>query len=403
MLHPFVNVGMVPNKMLHSLVKGVPLLLLLLVVGDQKRCGAFHHPFSSPSSSFPPRGLLQMTTTVSNNINGKGDNIAPSVVESVTGWLTKESLQQLYPQPLLKQTLEELNGNKEFLEQNRPTFEKYWDKIEESIRKEKRSLRSLLGEKTVNSLLIRIEAFDIYEPTTVRAFLQAPAFEEMLGGILYEGIFLFIQKADIIGNIIDKIPGITISYPNSSLSHRNTSPSYPFFSPSFIIYNHTLSVLGPVRKVVINEFKNQLDKTVGQQVKSFLSSFNRIAVQRMIEYLLNPKNRGSLQKANRAVAQSLFDRPLSSLSPGIETTLILRERIWSVIINAPPSEIVLLFDSMYDRVSTKTLDDFGDAQQLLDAVPTARKVLEDNIARFFDTTEGNNLLKDMALAALNDD
>ena len=162
-------------------------------------------------------------------------------------------------------------------------------------------------------------------------------------------------------------------------------------------------MLGPVRKVVINEFKNQLDKTVGQQVKSFLSSFNRIAVQRMIEYLLNPKNRGSLQKANRAVAQSLFDRPLSSLSPGVETTLILRERIWAVVINAPPSEIVLLFDSMYDRVSSKTLDDFGDAQQLLDAVPTARKVLEDNIARFFDTTEGNNLLKDMALVALNDD
>jgi len=161
-------------------------------------------------------------------------------------------------------------------------------------------------------------------------------------------------------------------------------------------------VLGPVRKVVINEFKNQLDKSVGSQVKSFLTTFNRIAVQRMIEYLLNPKNRGSLQKANRAVAASLFDRPVNSLSPGAETMLILRERVWAIVINAPPSEIVLLFDSLYDRVSTKSLDDFGDPQLLLDAVPTARKVLEDNIARFFDTTEGNNLLKDMALAALND-
>ena len=380
------------------------IILLLLILGDQKPCGAFHRPFS-----FPSRSYLQMTTTVSDHIdgngngngNGKGITIAPSVVDSVTGWLTKESFEQLYPQPLLKQTLEELNGNKEYLEQNRLTFEKYWDKLAEIWVKEKRSLRTLLGDKTVNSLLLRIEGFDIYEPTTVTAFLQAPAFEEMMGGILYEGIFLFIQRVDIIGNIIDKIPGISIPFPSvpfpSPLTAYMTT-FRPISSASF-----ALSVLGPVRKVVINEFKNQLDKSVGSQVKSFLTTFNRIAVQRMIEYLLNPKNRGSLQKANRAVAARLFDRPMNSLSPGTETMLILRERVWAIVINAPPSEIVLLFDSLYDRVSAKSLDDFGDPQLLLDAVPTARKVLEDNIARFFDTTEGNNLLKDMALAALNDD
>lgn len=193
-------------------VAALPMIILLLILGDQKPCGAFHRPFS-----FQSRNFLQMTTTVSdhNDGNGKGITIAPSVVDSVTGWLTKESFEQLYPQPLLKRTLEELNGNKEYLEQNRLTFEKYWDKLAEIWAKEKRSLRTLLGDKTVNSLLLRIEGFDIYEPTTVTAFLQAPAFEEMMGGILYEGIFLFIQRVDIIGNIIDKIPGISL-HPCSS-------------------------------------------------------------------------------------------------------------------------------------------------------------------------------------------
>ena len=104
-----------------KVVPTLPVIFLLLIIGIQKPCGAFHHPLSPSIPSFPARGFLQMSTTETNhNINGKVDNIAPSVVESVTGWLTKESLQQLYPQPLLKQTLEELKGNKDFLEQNRP-------------------------------------------------------------------------------------------------------------------------------------------------------------------------------------------------------------------------------------------------------------------------------------------
>jgi hypothetical protein len=226
-----------------------------------------------------------------------------------------------------------------------------------------------LGEKTTNILVVRVEAWDIYEPTTVRAFLQNAAFEDMIGGILYEGIFMFIQKVDIIGNIIDKIP-----------------------------------LLGPVRKIVMTEFKSSLDKTLGGQVKAFLStSFNRIAVERMIEFFLASKNRPALLRANGAVAKSLFDRPLSSIAPGKDTTLLLRERLWNLLRDVPPSEIITLTETMYDRVASKSLQDFGDAQQLLDAVPTFRKVLEVNVARFFETTEGANLLKDMAIVALNDD
>jgi len=301
-------------------------------------------------------------------VGGKGHVVAPKVVDSVNAWLTHEPIARVLPREDFKLTLDELNANAAFWEKNKPTFEKYWDRVEDTFRKEKRSLRQILGDKAVNGLLQRIESWDIYEPTTVRAFLQNAAFEDMMGGILYEGIFMFIQRVDIVGNIIDKIP-----------------------------------VLGPVRKLVITEFKSQLDKTVGGQVKGFLSTFNRIAVERMIEYILSPKNRPMLQKANRAVAQSLLERPFSSIGPDRKTSLAVRDRLWQWFRAAPPSEFVALFDAMYTRLGTKALQDFGDVQQVIDVSPTARKILEDNVARFLETPDGVALLKDLALAALSDE
>lgn len=338
------------------------MLKFVLLVCVSSLCGAFMRTKHNNNHHNQYNRLSALSTS------SKGTKIAPEVVESVSNWLVLQPLESIVSPEDLKKCAEELNANDRYWQQNRPLFEKYWDRLEDTLRTEKRSLRQVLGEKTINNLLTRVEAWDIYEPTTVRAFLQNAAFEDMIGGILYEGIFMFIQKVDIIGNIIDKIP-----------------------------------VLGPVRKIVMTEFKSSLDKTVGGQVKAFLSTFNRIAVERMIEYVLNAKNRSALQKANGAVARSLFDRPLASIAPGKDTSILLRDQLWNLLRDVPPSEIITLTETMYERVASKSIQDFGDAQQLLDAVPTFRKVLEDNTARFFETTEGANLLKDMAIVALNED
>ena len=61
---------------------------------------------------------------------------------------------------------------------------------------------ALAGVDASRKLLIAVGDLDIYDATTVQAFLQAPAFEQMIGGILYEGIFEFLQRVDIIGNIV---------------------------------------------------------------------------------------------------------------------------------------------------------------------------------------------------------
>ena len=84
------------------------------------------------------------------------------------------------------------------------------------------------GEKNTNNILKAVEGVDIYEPASVRAFLQNSAFENMIGGILYEGIFEFLQKVDIIGNIVNSLP-----------------------------------LIGPMRQAIVKEFKNTMDRTLG--------------------------------------------------------------------------------------------------------------------------------------------
>ena len=64
-----------------------------------------------------------------------------------------------------------------------------------------------------------------------RAVLRTPAVEGVIGSVLYEGIFQFIQTVDIIGNIVNGLP-----------------------------------VIGPIRQQILNAFKKELDRTLGRQV-----------------------------------------------------------------------------------------------------------------------------------------
>ena len=233
--------------------------------------------------------------------------LAPKIVEAAQGWLLKEPLASIMPQSSLSSAVKELQGNSLFWDTNKSLYDKWWLQVEGGFREEQRSLKEILGPEAVNELLNSVEKADVYDPTTVRAFLQNPAFETMIGGILYEGIFEFIQRVDIIGNIVNGLP-----------------------------------IIGPMRQAIMSEFKKNLDKTLGGQVKTFLSSFNRIAVQRMIDFVTSPTNRLSLQKANRNVAQSLLERPFANVVPSSETTDMLRDRFWFVLRETPNSEAVSL-------------------------------------------------------------
>lgn len=55
---------------------------------------------------------------------------------------------------------------------------------------------------------------------------------------------------------------------------------------------------------------------------------------------------------------------------------------------------MLSVDIIYEQVGSKKVVDFIDAQELLQAIPSARKIIRNNINRFLDTEEGIALMKE---------
>ena len=250
-----------------------------------------------------------------NEVPNNAAIFAPKAADAVEKWLLNEPFDQILPRENLSAAVKEFQSNSASLESNKALFEKWWLQFEKTMREETRPLKEILGSQTVSELLENVEKADVYDPTTVRAFLQNPAFETMIGGILYEGIFEFIQRVDIIGNIVNKLP-----------------------------------IIGPIRQTIMSEFKKNLDKSLGGQVKTFLSSFNRVAVQRMIDFILSPSNRISLQIANRNVVQSLLERPLSTVIPDANFSLVVRDQIWKALTEVPTAEAISVGRNYYHSI-----------------------------------------------------
>jgi hypothetical protein len=218
----------------------------------------------------------------------------------------------------------------------------------------------LIGEKNVVKVLNTVESWDVYDPQTVHTFLyNTPLFENMIGGILYEGIFEFIKRVDVLGNIVNKLP-----------------------------------IIGPIRMAIAAELKSSLDRTIGVQIKTFLSSYNKIAVQRMAEFVLSPSNQVALRKVNINIVDSLVSKPISSLLPlddAHANNAQLKKAVWSALMHTPMSEVEPVVDVIYDKIGTIPFGNIltGSVSEVLNSSATANTVFSRNIMRFLvSTTSG---------------
>ena len=55
--------------------------------------------------------------------------------------------------------------------------------------------------------------------------------------------------------------------------------------------------------------------------------------------------------------------------------------------------IFIPVDILYEQVGSKKIVDFVDAKELLQAIPSARQIIRNNINRFLDSEEGIALMK----------
>lgn len=216
-------------------------------------------------------------------------------LDDLQAWLREQRTATLVSREEATRLLSDLRADDAFWARLRPHFDRAWAKAEERLRAERRGLRELLSPEAQARLLDAAEAMDP-DPEAVRTFLRTPAIESMLGSILYAGIFEFIRKVDLLGNLINKLP-----------------------------------VIGPIRKRVMTAFAEEVEQRLEGQIKAFLGTFSGMAVERMIQFVLSDENREGFRKARRRLAEHLMQRPVASLLPDPATSTRWRDAAWSAL------------------------------------------------------------------------
>ena len=292
------------------------------------------------------------------------------LISKLYSWLQTESLSTLLPKRDTLNILRELRTNDDAMLSLYRQYNTSWETLFQQITTEKRSVKELLGPDLSSKILKSVESTDIYDPATVQSFVKNPVFESMLGSILYEGIFEFLQRVDILGNIVNQLP-----------------------------------IIGPIRVAIVKEFKSSLDKTVGGQIKTFLSGFNKVAVQRMVDFILSPKNRAAFSVANRNVVDALMSKPLDSILPRDKDDRSdsnnplrkLKADLWTAIQDTPLSEIEVLLDKVYEKVGAESFDTAiqVDIEKTLERAPTLSAVAERNLIRLLQSDVGKKAFEDL--------
>jgi hypothetical protein len=255
-----------------------------------------------------------------------------------------ESLDILLPKQDAIRILQELLSDKNLLEDSIAILSQNWDSLERKLTTEDRSLQVVLGDKSTERLLRSIEGMkNGYDPDAVKTFLGSDAVNLLFAKILYDAIFEFLRRVDILGNIVGTLP-----------------------------------ILGPIRNQILVELKKTLDRSLGPLVQQFLGTYTKIAVNQGIAFVLSPSNNKEFAKANVKLVKSLLDRPINSFffSTTSGFSQKAKEEIIGFIRTVEPSDLDIYVDWIYDTLGDKCVMDFVNIDQVLDASPTLQNRLD---------------------------
>ena len=277
---------------------------------------------------------------------------AETVIDRVDEWLRLQTFSGMVDRHELKKLLSDVVSDDDYWARQRGTYDTIFDEVDTLLRREERPLQQILNEGVLAKVLDQVENADV-DPSLLKAFMRTPAVESMAGAILYTGIFEFVQRADILGNIVNGLP-----------------------------------VIGPIRMEINKALKEQLDATLGPQVTQFLGTQSRPAVEQMISFITAEENKQAFGKSGRRLAEYLLNRPVNSIMPSRDSALKIRDQGWPVI-----RELVSTVEAQ-----EKLIDGFfeknGDVrigEYLPDLPPSAKRGLLRMWQRFLDSEEGMGL------------
>ena len=347
-------------------VRYVSLLVLYSLVFLVSRCPCLAFHFQA--SCRPNPGLTAIQRQVHPSRSQTRRLNAGSLVDSVWSWSKVQTLEGVVPRAEASVVLKEVGANVDWKAQY-VRYEKLFDRLDAQIRKEKRSIEVILGANTTRTLLGFAERIgpELLDPASVNAFLRQPAFEEIIGSVIYEAIFTFIERVDILGNIVNGLP-----------------------------------IIGPIRKQINDQIKRSLDETLGRQIKGFLVDYNRVAIARIADFALSPSNRAKFGSANKALLTSLLRRPASSFLPAAAETLKLKTRLWDLLLDGlRSSEGGELLDQLYEAAGGEGggegvgvgVGELVDFDALLAAAPALRGLLDRNFDRLLASEQGREMVR----------
>lgn len=292
-------------------------------------------------------------------------------VRNILNHLSTQTLESLLSPADAKLIYEELffssGGDGQSSIFNDETYEqyvKYWDKLGRKLREETRTPADLMGSDLTNRILsfIRGEGggssgSGSYDAQTVKTFLESDAINSLFTQLLYDAIFEFTTKFDILGNAISNLP-----------------------------------LLGPVRNQVLKESKRNMDRTLGPLLRQFLSGYTRVAIRQAVDFVVSKENASAFGNANaKLVGYLLKERSVSAWVPEDKVLAEWRQDVWDYVVGLERGSdnqkiINQSVDWVYDLVGDKCVDDAGvDVSSILDSSPT----LEKNVALFWKRCQDN--------------
>lgn len=254
-------------------------------------------------------------------------------------------------------------------------YVKYWAKVEARLREEnERTPADLLGRELTERILSSIRgdapagkngrgggtSGTGYDAQTVLTFLESDAVNSLFTQLLYDAIFEFTTKFDILGNAISKLP-----------------------------------LLGPVRNQVLKESKRNMDRTLGPLLQSFLSGYTRVAIRQAVDFVVSEENASAFGKANaRLVGYLLEKRTVADWIPEEKVLAEWREEAWAYLVGLEEGDgdggkvkadqkmvVEQSIEWVYDLVGDKCIEDGGvNVDEILDASPT----LERSLGQFWE-------------------
>lgn len=302
------------------------------------------------------------TLSLANNDDGRMDSIDPdtkSEVRKIANHLATQTIESLLSPSEAKAISDELLFDNDsqspiFNDASYQQYVKYWTKVESRLREEdKRTPADLLGSELTERILSSIRGdgrSGSYDPQIVITFLESDAINSLLTRLLYDAIFEFTMKIDILGNAISNLP-----------------------------------LLGPVRNQVLKETKRNMDRTLGPLLQRFLSGYTRVATRQAVDFVVSEENASAFGKANaRLVSYLLEQRRIADWLPDESLLVKGREEIWNYLVGLEYGDektdkvkddqkkfVEQSIEWVYDLVGDKCIEDVGlNCNDVLDASPT---------------------------------